>query len=123
MCGLVLPIVACISATISTGNVRVTVEIVIAIDSDIVVAPPGSAPPPTTAPGRPHGHTHTERNRHSRGVVPWWRIVNGRIGINWRPVHHNGIVGRYINDLRVGLFDHDHALAFDDFGFHLLLFG
>jgi hypothetical protein len=53
MCGLVLPIVACISATISTGNVRVTVEIVIAIDSDIVVAPqpaPHPQPPLQAAP-------------------------------------------------------------------------
>src|SRR5258706_10651587 len=115
------PVSAPYVVAVATTNIRVPVEIVVVIDVDVVVAAP--APAPAAAPGRPHHHANAKRNRQSRSVVSRRRIVNGRVGIHRRAVHHDRIIRRYIHDLWIGLFDHDHTLVLDDFGFYLLLLG
>src|SRR6201993_820120 len=108
---------------VSTANIRVAVEIVVVVDSNVVVAAPAAAPAPSASPRRSHHHANAKRNGQSRGIVSRWRIVNGRVGIDWRSVHHDRIIRRHINDLWIRLLDHDHTLALDDLGFHLLLLG
>src|SRR5246127_5011157 len=109
--------------TIAATNIRVAIEIVVSVDSDVVVAAPSTAPTPTAAPERPHHHTHAERNRHTRGIVARRRIIDRRVRIVCRTVHHDGIIRRHIDHLRIRLFDDDHALVFDDFRFYFLLLG
>src|SRR5438046_2809888 len=88
-----------------------------------LLSPPHTHPPPPTAPERAHHHADTKRNRQPCSVVPWRWVINGRVGIDGRAPDHHGIIGRHIHNLRIGLFDHDHTLALDDLGFHLLLLG
>jgi hypothetical protein len=108
---------------VAAANVRVSVEIIVVIDVDGVVAAPAATPTPAAAPERPHRHSNAERNRHSRGIVSRRRIVNGWVRVDGRTVHDYGIIRGNIHHLWVGLLDHDHTLALDDFGFHLLLLG
>jgi hypothetical protein len=111
------------SYVVAVANIRVSVEIIVVIDVDGVVAAPAGAPTPATAPERSHRHPNAEGNRHSCGIVSCGRIVNGRVGVDGRTVNHYRIIRGYVDDLWVGLLDHDHTLALDDFGFHLLLLG
>jgi hypothetical protein len=106
---------------VTSVDVRVAIEVVVAVDVDSIVAAPTATPPPTSAPERPHGDANAERDCHPCGVVPRWRIVNGRVRVKWRTVHIHGIVRRHVNHLRICLLNHDHAVAFDNFGLHLLL--
>src|SRR5262249_28664838 len=106
---------------VATANARVAVEIVVSVDGDVVVTAPAATPSPAATPERPHHHTNTERDCHSGGVIPWRWVVNRGVGIDRWTVHHHWIIRRDIHHLRIGLFDHDHLLAFDDFGFHFLL--
>src|SRR5262249_12261145 len=109
---------------ISASNIRVAVEIVVVVDVNVVVAP-AAAPAPTPAPERPHHYAYAKRNRQSRGIVSRRvvRVVDRRVGIDRRSIHHHRIVGRHIHDLWIGLLDHDHTFVFDNFGFNLLLLG
>jgi hypothetical protein len=108
---------------VATADIRIAIEIVVVIDVDVIVAAPAAAPTPAAAPERPHHHANAKRNRYSCGIVSRRWIINRRVGIDRRAVHDDGIIRRDINDLWISLFDHDHTLALDDFGFHLLLLG
>jgi hypothetical protein len=82
-----------------------------------VVSTPSAAPSPGTAPeGAPH-EADTERERDAGGVIP-----TGRIRIVRGAVHYERIVGRNINDFRIGRLNHDDALTLDDLRLNLLLF-
>jgi hypothetical protein len=130
--GIVLPIIASaaiaasgwlIRGAVAAVYVAVAVEIVIVVDRNVVVAAPPAAVTPASAPRCSHGKADSERNRHSRGIVSWRRIVDWGVGIDRWAVDHDRIIRWYIHDLWISLFDHDHTLALDDFGFDLLLFG
>src|SRR4029077_4458315 len=88
---------------VAATNVRVTVEIVVSVDCDIVVSAPAAAPAPTTAPKRAHHYADAERDCHTCCVVSRWRIVNRRVGVVGGTVHHDGIIRRHINNLGIRL--------------------
>ena|SRR5215472_14239274 len=66
-----------IRRAVSTANIRVAIEIVFAINRDVVVATPAATPTPASAPECAHHHADAKRDRQARGVVPRRRIVNG----------------------------------------------
>jgi hypothetical protein len=107
--------------SISATNIRITIEAIVAVNVNVVAAP-AAAPTPPAAPEGPHRDANPEGDCHSRGVVPDWRIVNRRIGIDGGTVHYDRIVRRHINHLRVRLLDNDRTFAFNNLRFHLLLF-
>ena len=107
---------------IACADVRVAIEIVVAIHVDVVAAPP-AVPAITPAPERSHRHADTERDCHPCGVIPCRRIVDWRIGIHWRTVHGDGIVGRHIHDLWARRLDYDYTLVIDSLRLHFLLLG
>jgi hypothetical protein len=109
--------------SVASTNIRIAVEIVVIVDIDVVVSAPAGAPAPAASPGRSHHHANAKRNGHSCGIVSRRRIVNGRVGIDRRAIHHDRIIGRYIHNLWISLFDHDYIFALDDLGFDLLLLG
>src|SRR5882757_6123151 len=106
--------------SIAAVDVRVTIEVIVIINVDLVVSP-ACAPTPASSPSRSHSDAEAKGNRHASGVVSRWRIVNGWVRIDWRAIHHHGIIRRHIDNLWVGLFNHDHALAFYNLGLHFLL--
>jgi hypothetical protein len=103
--------------------VGVPVEIIIVVNCDVVVPTPTAAIAPTSAPCCAHRQSHTERNRHTSGIVADRRIGDGRIGVDRRAIHDHWIVARYVDDLRIRLFDDHDLLGFHHLDFHLLLFG
>ena len=104
-------------------DVRVAVEVVEIVYLDVVVTAPSGVIAPASAPHRAHGNSNAERNRHARRVVPRRWINDRRIGINhrWRTIHHNGIVGGNIHNLRIGLLDYNHLLGLNYLGLNLRL--
>jgi hypothetical protein len=89
---------------------------VVVVDVDIAVTPATSVTPTPISPGGTDRNSSAERQQSiSRRVVHRW------IGIGRRTIYHRGIIRRDVNDLRVGLLNHDHVLAFDRFTFHFLL--
>ena len=103
---------------ITTADVRVAVEIVIHVYVDVVAAPAGT-PTPATTPGRTHCYANAKRdsargNYCSGGI--WW-VVNRGIGISGSAIHDGRVIRRHVNNLRVLLFNDDHALAFDSLRF------
>jgi hypothetical protein len=128
MLGVVLP-VATATATATLGGavtgilpIAVIYEIVTIIYIYIVIPSPSAVAAPSAAKGGTHGYAHSERKSHSGCVIPSWRIVDGWIGIGRGAVNHYGVIAGNVDNLRVGLFDHDHLLAFHHlrFNFHLL---
>jgi hypothetical protein len=107
---------------IACADIRVAIEIVIAINVDVVAAPP-AVPAITPAPKRSHRHTNTERDCHACGVIPRRRIVDRRIRIDWRTVHRDWIIGGHIHNLRTRRLDDDYTFVIDRLRLHLLLFG
>src|SRR3977135_372798 len=106
--------------SIAAVDVRVTVEVIVVINVDLVVSP-ACAPTPASSPRSSHSDAEAKGNRHASGVVSRRRIVNGWVRIDRRAIHHHGIIRRHIDNLWVGLFNHDHALAFYNLGLHFLL--
>jgi hypothetical protein len=103
-------------------DIRIAVEVIVVVDIDVVVAAPSTIPSPTTAPERAHHDANTKRDRHAGSVIPRWRIVDRRVGIDRRTVHHDRIISRYIHDLRIRLLDDDYTFAFDNLRLYFLLF-
>jgi len=107
---------------IACADIRIAIEIVVAINVDVVAAPP-AVPAITSTPERSHRHTDAKRDCHPCGVVPRWRIVDWRIRIHRRSIDRDRIVGGHIYDLRTRRLDDDYALVIDRFRLHLLLLG
>jgi hypothetical protein len=134
MLRVVLPVAASISATVAaatswlvvyavpTVNVAVAVEIVIVVNCDVVVSTPPAAITPAATPCSSHGETNSEGDRHSRRVISWRWIGNGRIGIDRRTINDGRIVAGDINDLWIGLLNYDDLFRFHHLGFYFLLF-
>ena len=122
MLRVVLPVVAT-----AGGPIRYVLPVgvvyvgVVPVDGDIVVAAPAVVVAPAAAPSRTHRNPNSKGNRHARGVIPSWRIGNGRIRIDRRTVHHSRVITRNVNHLWTGLLNHDDLLALDHLGFHFLL--
>jgi hypothetical protein len=112
-----------IGRAVSVSDIGVAVEVVVAVDGNVVISAPPAAPSPTPAPESAHRYAHAEGNRHSGGVVSPSGIIERVVGIDGRTVHHHRIVGRHIDHLWVRLLDYDHGLVLDDFGLDFLLFG
>src|SRR5262249_49049898 len=116
-----------IRRTVATSDVVTVsatyVEIIVSVNGNVVVTAPATSPAPTSAPESAHHDANAEGKRHASAIVPPRRIVDRRVGIHCRTVHHHGIIRRHIHDLRIRLFDDDHGLPFDDLGFYLLLLG
>src|SRR5262249_39639550 len=93
-------------------------EIVIDINVDVIATPTAAPSPAAASPEGAHRKAHAPRNR-SAGIIARWRIVNGWIRIVriCGTVNHNRIVTGNVNDLRIGLFNYDDLLAFNNFRF------
>jgi hypothetical protein len=105
---------------IAATNICIAIKVVVAINVDVVAAPP-AVPAIPPAPERSHRHADTERDGHPCGVIPWRRIVDGGIRIHRRTVHDGGVVGRHIHDLWARRLDYDYTLVIDRLLFDLLL--
>jgi hypothetical protein len=106
---------------IATVNVGVAIEVIEIVDGDVITTPAAPISPTAAPPKGAHSHTHAKRDGKPCRIVARWRIGNGRVRISWRSIDHRGVVGGHIDNLRVGLLDHNHTLVLDDLGFHLLL--
>lgn len=106
---------------VAASNIRVAVEIVVAINGDVVVAAPTAPPAPAATPEGPHHHADAKGDRYACGVISRWRVVNGWVGINRWAIHNDGIIRGHVYDLRIRLLHHDYGFVLDDFGFYLLL--
>src|ERR1700757_1841167 len=102
-------------------SVRIVDERAVPVNGNIVVAAPTVVVAPSGAPCRSHRNPNSKRNRHTRGVMPSWRIGYRRVRIDRRTVHHSGVITRNVKHFRAGLLDHDDLLAFNHLGLHLLL--
>jgi len=88
--------------------VLVVIVYVLVVDVDIAVAP--SAAPAATPRGSERD-AGPERNRRSRRVIPWGRIVNRRIRINGRTIDDGWVVRGDVNHFGVGLLNHDNLFT------------
>jgi hypothetical protein len=112
------PIACARSVTRSVGVIPVvSVEIIIVVDVDVPVAPIAVAPVVVTPP-RAKRETGAPRQTHSRVVA---RILIGIVRICWLAINHDRIVRRNVDNLRVGLLDHDHLFPVFGLRFDFLL--
>ena len=65
--------------------------LVVHVDIDIAAAPP-AIPTPVTAPGGSQRDTGPERNRRSRRIISWGRVVNRGIRVGGRTIYHSWVV-------------------------------
>src|SRR5262249_41739882 len=99
---VVLPAVAGVggAATRDVGapvEIRVAVEPIVPVDSDVVMPPPG-APAPSAAPERTHGDANTERDGCPRSVIPGRWVGDRGIRIYRRAIHGDRVVRRNVDD-------------------------
>lgn len=130
MLGVMLPATTtCISAAIAapdvgsavaTADVRVSVEIIIVVDGDVVVAAP-AAVSPSSAPRGAHGHSNSKRDRHTRRVVAGWRVSNWRVWVNRGTVYNRRVVAGDVDHFGAGLFDDNDGLVLYDLRLHFHL--
>jgi hypothetical protein len=113
--------IACVD--VSPIDIRVVVvAYVIIVDVDVdVAASPATVIAPTAAVIGTDGKSDPEGDRNARSVITGRRVVNRRIGVDGRSVNDHGIIGRHINDLRIGLLNDNYGLRFYYFRFHSLL--
>ena len=130
MLRVVLPVTVAscrlIGRTISVVDVlpvAVVDEVIVVIYVDVVVASPPGSIAPAAAPERAHRDADAEPDRDTGSVVARGWIVDRRIRINRRAVNDDGVVGRDVDHLRIGLLDDDDLSAFDDLSRDLLLLG
>ena len=102
-------------------NVGVSVEIIVVVDGDVVIATPPAAPSPPSGPHRAHRHADAERDGHARGVISRRRVVNGGIRVSRGSINDDRVVTRHINYVGLGLLDNDDLLAFHHLGLDCLL--
>ena len=104
--------------------VRVSYEIIVVIDVDIVVAAPAAVIAPAAAtPGSPHCDPDAKRYRHTRGVITRWWISNRGVRVSHRAVHHGRVITRNINNFGISLFNDDNLLTLDYLRLYFLLLG
>ena len=90
--------------------------LVVDVDVDVAMAPTTTPAPAPISPGSSDRNSSAERQKPiSR------RVVHRRIRIDRRAIDHGRVVRRDVNDLRIGLLNHNHVLAFDRLAFHFLL--
>ena len=90
--------------------------LVVNVDVDVAVTPATTPAPAPISPGGTDRNAGAERQQSiSR------RVVHRRIRIGRRAIDHGRVVRGDVNDLRIGLLNHDHVLAFDCLAFHFLL--
>jgi hypothetical protein len=102
--------------------VAVAVEIVIVVNRDVVVATPAAAPAPTSVNGGSNHHSDAKRNRHSRCIISGRRVVDWRIWIRRGAINDYRVIAGNVDDLRIGLLNHNDTLAFHNLRFYLHLF-
>lgn len=129
MLGIVLPVVVPVPVyvvdvvaidVVDVCLVVVAYVIVVYINVDVAVPPTTVVAPAASVVGT-DGKPDSESNRNSSSVITGWRVVNWRVGVDGRSVHHDGIIRRYINDLRIGLLNYYDRLGFHRLRFHGLL--
>src|SRR5580700_11917291 len=115
--------IACVD--VSPIDIRVVVvAYVIIVDVDVdVAASPATVIAPTAAVIGTDGKSDPEGDRNARSVITGRRVVNRRIGVDGRSVNDNGIIGRHINDLWIGLLNDNYGLRLYDLRLHGLLLG
>ena len=121
MLGIVLPTVA--GAAIAAVVDAIPLEIIVHVDVDVVVTPSGSVAPP--APGRADGQPHPERDRAGcyDGTCRVRRVVNRGVRVHRSSINDGGIVGWYIDHVRLRRLHNDHRFVFYNLVFdcHLLV--
>ena len=106
---IVIPVAA---VPVATVVAVVVIHIpVVHVDVDAAVAPSRAVAPAAAAPERAHRDAHAEPDRDTCRVVADGRVVDRRIGINRRAVDDDGVIGRDVNHLRIGLLDDDDFLV------------
>jgi hypothetical protein len=129
MLRIVLPVaiaaadVGPVASSVDILVVVVVHEIIVVVDVDIVVAAPSATPTPASAPGCSHHHADAEGNRHSRCVIACRWVVDRGVWVNGWTVDIHWVVAGNIDDLRIGLLNHDDGLILHNLGFYFLLLG
>lgn len=139
MLRIVLPVIAPTAGTVASVDViaiasvyvvsvapiyvAVTIEIVIVVDRDVVVAAPTAAPTPTSANGCSNHHSYAKRNGRSCRVISRGRVVDWWVGIHGSAINDYRVVAGNVDDLRIGLLNHNDTLAFHNLCFYLHLLG
>ena len=106
MLRIVLPVVAGPVAAadvcpVAAADVRIPIEIIIVVDGDVIVAAPAAVIAPASVYCCTHHHSDAEGDRHSRGIITWWRIGDRRVRIWRRAINHRRVVAGDVNDLRI----------------------
>jgi hypothetical protein len=119
-----LPIVVPLTSLLAV-EIVVAIEIIVVVNVDIPAAPVAIAPiaPSPAHPCCAECESGPPSQSHS-WVVSRVGIGIIRIGGRSFSVHYDGIIRRDVNDVRIGLLNHDDLLAtFDCLSLHLLLLG
>jgi hypothetical protein len=119
-----LPIVLPVTSLLAV-EIVVAIEIIVVVDVDVPAAPVAIAPmsPSPAHPCCAECESGPPSQAHS-WVVSRVGIGVIRIGRSRGSVHDRGIIRRHVNDVRIGLLDHDDLLAaFNCLSLHLLLLG
>ena len=110
MLGIVLPLTAARLAAVNVATIDVVnvvpVKIIVVVNVDVAVAPIAIAP--VVAPIRAPGQASAQGQTHP-GVVT--RVIVRIVRVRWRTVDDRRIVGRNVNDLRIGILNYDHILS------------
>src|SRR5439155_25348694 len=81
--------------------------LVVYVDVDVAVAPATTPAPAPISPGGADRNSGTECQQAISG-----RVVYRRIRIGRHTIDHGRVVRGVVNDLRIGLLNCDHGLAF-----------
>jgi hypothetical protein len=104
----------------ATSDVAVSGEVVVVVYVDGVVTTPSASITPASTPEGPHGDANAERDRQTSGIVS--RVVDRRIGVvRGRTPNVNGVVRWHVNDLRIGLLNHNDTFLLNDLRLDLYL--
>lgn len=107
---------------VAAVDIAVAVEIVIVVDRYVVVAAPTAAPAPTSVNGCSNHHSDAKGNRHSRCIISRRRVVDWRVGIRRGAINDYRVIAGNVDNLRIGLLNHNDTLAFHNLCFYLHLF-
>jgi hypothetical protein len=110
MLGIVLPLtIALASVTLAAVDVRIPVKVVVVININVATVPIAVAPM-TAVPGCPKRETRAKSQSCSCDIA---RIIIRRVRISRRSINHRRIIGRNIDNFRIGrLNDNDLLAAF-----------